>query len=90
MYFRLMAAIFDLLVTLTSEIIYVNPTVLLDLKNVVICRKFTDITLESRHPIYIRSHGRHFGFCRRGLEYCKTGNIKKNVFVFPYRSVKTA
>ena len=47
MYFRLMEAIFDLPVILTSEIIYVNPTVLLDLKNVVICRKFSDITLES-------------------------------------------
>ena len=30
-------------------------TVLLDLTNGVICRKFSDITLESRHPIYIRS-----------------------------------
>ena len=55
-----MAAILDLPVTLTSEIIYVNPTVLLDLINVVICRKFGDITLESGHPIYIRSDGRHF------------------------------
>ena len=62
MYFRLMVAIFDLPVTLTSEIIYVNSTLLPDLKNIAFCRKFGDITLESRHPIYIRSDGRHFDF----------------------------
>ena len=37
-------------------------TLLLDLNNGVICRKFSDITLESRHPIYIRSDDRHFDF----------------------------
>ena len=33
-YFRLMAAIFDLPVTLTSEIIQISPSTLLDLENV--------------------------------------------------------
>ena len=57
MYLRLMVAIFDFRVTLAS------PLVLpLDLKNYVICRKFSDITLESRHPINIRFDGRHFSF----------------------------
>ena len=34
MYCRVMAAIFDLLVTLTSEIIYISPSVLLEPDNV--------------------------------------------------------
>jgi len=105
MYFRLMAAIFDLPVTLTSESIRIRPgcsvlldpenkcgrcrwnlfpvtlalksfhvssNVLLDPKNGVIYRKFSDITLESRNLIYIRSDGRHFNFCGRGFDYCET------------------
>ena len=70
-YFRLMAAIFDFSSHPgVEEYIPTGPTVLLDLKNGVTCRQFSDITLESRHPMYIRSDGRHF--CGRALEYFET------------------
>ena len=72
MYFRLMAAIFDLSVTPTSESIHTCPAVLLDLENGGTHRKFGDITFKSRHSIYIRSDGRHFDFYGRGLIYFDT------------------
>ena len=67
MYFRLLAAIFDFPgypgVEACSQCTSpTTPTVLLDLENGVTCRKFSDFTLDSRHPIYIRSDGRHFYF----------------------------
>ena len=85
MCFRLMAAMFDLPVTPTSESIHICPTVLLDLKNWSARRKFSDITLESRHPIYTRPDGRHLILC--GCDLKHTRNI---VLVIPYRLVKTA
>jgi len=60
-----------------------SSNVLLDLKNGVICRKFNDITCESRNLIYIRFDGRHFYLCGRGFEYYETWKIRKNVLVFP-------
>jgi hypothetical protein len=61
-YFRLMAAMFDLPVTPTSESFQICPIVLLCLKNIDSRRLFSDITFELRHPIYIRSDGPHFEF----------------------------
>ena len=69
MYFRLMAAIFDLPVTPTSENIQICAIALLDFKNWGCCRKFDYITFELRHHIYIRSDGRHFDFGERGLTF---------------------
>jgi len=67
-----MAAIFIFPVTLALESIHFSSDVLLDLKNGVIRWTFSDITLESRNLIYIRSDGRHFDFRGRGFEYCET------------------
>ena len=61
MYFRLMAAIVDFPGHPgIEEYPLYSLNVLLNLKNGATCRMFGDITLESRHSIYIRSDGRHF------------------------------
>ena len=53
-----MAAMFDLPVTSTSESIHICPAVLLDVKDGGCCQKFG----ESLHAIYIWSDGHHFDF----------------------------
>jgi len=77
-------------VTLSSKSIHFRSNVLLDLKNGVICRKFSDISLESRYLNHILYEGSHFEFCRRGFEHCETRKIRMNGLVFNYRTVKTA
>ena len=91
MYFRLLAAIFDSPVSLTSESIHVSLTVLLDLKkmvlpvgNLLISRSNHDIPFTSGLRAAI------LNFYGRGLEYCETWVVTKIVLVLPYRSVKTA
>jgi hypothetical protein len=78
MYFRLMAAIIDLPVTPTSESIIKCLIVLPCLNNICTRRKFGYITFESRHPIYIRSDGRHFEFLWAWLEIFRYLGQQKN------------
>jgi len=59
-HFRLQAAIFDILLTLTLESVRTSPTVLLNLKNGGFPWKFADISFVSWDPSDIRSVSRHF------------------------------
>ena len=77
-------------VTLASKSIHSSSIVLLDLKMVwpvgslVISRWNPDIPFTSGLTDAI------LDFCGRGLKYCETWDIRKNVLVMPYRSGKTS
>ena len=89
MYFRLAAAIFDLQVTPTSESIQICAIVLLDLTKFGMLSEILLYHVRITNLYYIRSDGRHFDFGGRGLTFFGSQDIGNNVYVIPYRLVKT-